>query len=138
MPVRFFTKYPAQDDTRFANLDFIEGYGGQSYTFEQRFEPTLAAYVYYSPDFSGETGDALYFNPTFELSLPMDFTFIIGYGFQDADEIGDYQHYAIELAKDISIFNLNLTFHDTFDDEDFCAGITACDANVVFSVSSSF
>lgn len=129
--------YPASDELA-GDPDYIEGYGGLSYTFAGTLEPTISTYFYYSPDFFGETGDAIYVTPTLDLSLPHGFGLSFGYGYQDVDDIGDYQHWNVGLSKDIGIFSLGLTYSDTFDNDDFCTGIDLCDDTLVFSVSSSF
>lgn len=128
--------YPKDDSD---SLDFGEVYLGLDYTFDSvPLTPTLATYLYYSPDFSGETGDAFYVNPGLGLSLPHEFSLDLFYGYQDVDDIGSYSNWRVGMSRDISIFTLGLAYSDTFDNDDFCAGTSVCDETVVFSISSSF
>ncbi len=128
--------YPKDDSD---SLDFGEAYLGLDYTFQDApLAPTLATYVYYSPDFSGNTGDAYYINPSLGLSLPHDFSLNLSYGYQDVDDIGNYSNWSVGVSRDISIFTLGLSYSETFDDDDFCTGNPNCDDTFVFSVSSSF
>lgn len=134
--------YPQGDDTALgADLEYIEAYGGLSYTFAAPWDPTIGAFVAYSPDFFGETGDAVAVEGTLDLSLPiwdLGLGFLIGH--QDVDDIGEYHYWSVGLSKDISIFTFDVTYSGTGDtDDDFCAGgLDLCDDTVVFSVSSSF
>lgn len=128
--------YPKDDSN---SLDFGEAYVGLDYTFEHApLTPTVATYINYSPDFSGETGDAYYINPSLSLSLPHEFNLDLAYGYQDVDDLGNYSHWSIGVSRDVSIFTLGVSFSQTFDDDDFCAGNPNCKDTFVFSVSSSF
>lgn len=129
-----YYQYPADD----GDDDYFEVYGSLGYTFDVQFEPTIGVFGAYSPDFFAETGDAVYINPTLDLSLPMGFGLAFGYGYQDVDDIGDYSHYSVGLSKDLSIFTFDVTYSATSDEDDFCGGADVCDDTVVFSISSSF
>lgn len=130
--------YPSQNEDVGGDYDYVEGYGGLTYTFAGSLEPTFSTYVYYSPDFFGETGSAIYVTPSIGLSLPHGFGFSLGYGYQDVDDIGEYQHWNIGLSKSFGPVSLGLTYSDTFDNDDFCTGIDLCDDTLVFSVAAGF
>ncbi len=137
--------YPQGDDTALgADLEYIEAYGSLGYTFDAAWEPSVGVFVAYSPDFFGETDDAVVIEGSLGLSLPiagLGFSATIGH--QDVDDIGEYEYYSVGLSKDISIFTFDVTYSDTGDtDDDFCpTGSTIeglCDGTVVFTVSSSW
>ncbi len=126
--------YPGDD----GDDDYAEVYGSLGYTFDMQWEPTVGIYAAYSPDFFAETGDAIYVNPTLDLSLPYGLGLGFGYGYQDVDDLGDYSHFYVGLSKDIGIFSFGLTYDSKHDEDDFCGGADVCDDTVVFSISSSF
>jgi len=77
----FYYQYPGTDADAAGDFDFFEVYGNLGYTFtDVRLEPSLGFGVAYSPDFFGETGDAVYFSGSLDLSLPNGFglSFLIG------------------------------------------------------------
>lgn len=126
--------YPGDD----GDDDYIEAYGSLSYTLRGSFKPKVGVFVAWSPDFFAETGDGFYINPTLGLSLPMGFALVVGYGYQDVDDIGDYSHVTISISKDVSIFAFTLTYNNNFSEDDFCGGADVCDDTVVFGIASSF
>jgi len=129
-----YYQYPGDD----GDDDYVEAYAGLGYTFDAQLEPTVGVYAYYSPDFFGETGDAIYINPTLDLSLPMGFGLGFGYGYQDVDDSGDYSHFNVSLSRDIGMFSFGVTYDDKFSEDDFCGGADVCDDTVTFTISSSF
>lgn len=129
--------YPSSEDA--ADLAYVEYGGGLSYGFENiQFSPEVSVYAWYSPEFTGNTGDAIYVNPSLDLSLPMGFGLGFGYGYQDVDDIGDYSHFYVGVSKDIGIFSLGVTYDSKHDENDFCGGSDLCDDTVTFTISSSF
>ena len=134
--------YPQGDDAGLgADLEYFEVYGSLGYTFAAPWDPTVGVFVAYSPDFFGETGDAVAVEGSLGLSLPIwGLGLSTSIGHQDVDEIGEYQYWSVGLSKDISIFTFDVTYSGTADtSDDFCAGgLDLCDDTVVFSMSSSF
>ena len=130
--------------------DFIEGHLGLGYTFsDMALTPTLGVGYYYSPDFFGEDGNAHYVNGTLGLTLPYGFNLSGELGYQDVEgdkttgnglgkEGGngfDYTHWRIGLSKEIKGFELDLSYHDT-NEEEFLGDIA--DSRVVFTLSRTF
>ena len=128
--------YPGDESS--ADYEYIEYGGSLSYSFDTTLSPELGVAVWYSPDFFADTGDAIYVNPTLGLTLPHDFSLSFGYGYQDVDDIGDYNNFSVGLSKDWKIFTFDVTYSATSDEDDFCGGTDLCDDTVVFSISSSF
>lgn len=135
--------YPDQnEDTGAADYNYLEGYGKLSYTLHAvQFSPSLEVGLYYSPDYFGEDGDAVYTYGTFGLSLPYDFSpyVTLGYQYVDGDQTSGpegykYFHYAIGISKKLGIFTADLSWQDARDLDDCDHNCTA----VVFSVSSSW
>ena len=137
-----YYQYAGSDDQ--PEEDFVEAYVSLAYTFtDVSYEPVMGAGAYYSPDFFGEDGDAVYVYGSLDLSLPRDFglSFYAGYqhvaGEQSSGPAGfDYVHYSIGLSRGFGPLALGLSWNDAGDD---CDGGSneACRA-LVFSVSSSF
>lgn len=129
--------YPSSESS--ADYAYIEYGGSLSYAFDTQFSPEIGVAVWYSPEFFGDTGEAIYVNPSLGISLPYDFSLGFGYGYQDVDDIGDYSHYAVSLSKDWNIFTFDVTYSATSNEDEFCgAGVDLCDDTVVFTLSSSF
>ncbi len=130
-----FYDYPGDD----GDDEYFEAYGSLEYTFEGvSFEPSVGIYIAYSPDFFAETGDAIYVNPSLDLSLPMGFGLSFGYGYQDVDDLGDYSHFSVSLSREVGIFEFDLNYDTKHDEDDFCGGADVCDDTLVFTISSSF
>lgn len=139
-----YYSYPGSD--REPDIDYFEVYGGPSYTFSHiPLTPTVSATAWYSPDFFGEDGDAVYIEGNIDLSLPYHFTLNGHIGYQDVD--GDqtsgpsgfnYMDYAIGLSKEVLGFGFDLNYTNTSDQADACGNTSACDGKVVFTVSRSF
>ncbi len=136
--------YPGQDEDQGAgDFDYAEGYGTLAYTFDGvRFDPSVGAGVYYTPDFFGEDDTGVYVNGTLDLSLPygVGLGFVVGHQDVEGDVTTpggfDYSHYSISLSKDIKIFNLSLSWNDDIDNNGVRPDLL--EENVVFTVSSSF
>lgn len=129
--------------------DYIEGHVGLSYVFAKLpTEPTIAIGYNYSPNTAGEDGDAHYVNGILDLALPYRFGLGFEVGYQDVEgdkttgnnmgEGGgdgyDYVHWRVSLAYEIKGFELNLSYHDT-NEQDFLGN--SADSRVVFGVSRS-
>jgi uncharacterized protein (TIGR02001 family) len=116
-------------------------YLGLSYAFAVALEPTVAAKYYYSPDFFGEDGDGHYINGSLSLSLPMGFGLGGEVGYQDVEgdqttpDGFDYVHYRIGVSKAVLGFDLDLSFHNTAEDEDLPGDIVG--ERLVFSMSKT-
>jgi uncharacterized protein (TIGR02001 family) len=132
--------------------DYWEGHLGLSYLFaDLPLSPKLGGHYYYSPDFYGEDGTAHYFNGYLELSLPWEFSLAGELGYQtvegdkltgdDQGEDGgdgfDYYNWRVGLSRELLKFNLDLSYHDTFGDEDDFLGSNA-DGRLVFTISRTF
>ncbi len=149
--------YPSQseDDSFGVDYEFWEGYGSLSYTFPvTTLEPTLTGFAAYSPDYFGSDDDSIYWTIDLGLSLPYGFGIAVLYGQLDVDgdkttgtAAGgtgiDYDHWSIGVSKDISIFTMDLTYHDAEGDGDTlpmdgCGLVGDCDDRLVFTVSASF
>jgi uncharacterized protein (TIGR02001 family) len=131
--------YPGQEGS--PDSDYVEVYGGLSYSFATAWEPSVGAKVYYSPDFFGETDDGVAVEGTLGMTLPiagLGLSFLVGY--QDVDDIGEYNYWNVGLSKSIGKFEFGLSYSDTSDtSDDWCGGGSdLCDSTVLFSVSSSF
>lgn len=133
-----YYSYPgAADDD---DLDYWEVKGALSYAFEgAALSPTLGLGVYYSPEFTGETGDAVYVVGSLDLALPQDFALSLHVGRQSIDETDPdaYLEYGVGISKTIAGFDLALNYYATDDDGEEFAGKLA-DDRVVFSVSRGF
>lgn len=123
-----------------ANLDYWEAKGALSYAFKGvTLEPSVSLALYYSPEFTGETGDATYVVGSLDLALPRDFGLSLHVGQQNIDETvpDSYVEYGVGISKELAGFGLALNYHGTNGDGEDLAGELA-DDRVVFSVSRSF
>jgi uncharacterized protein (TIGR02001 family) len=123
--------YPGAESS--LDYDFFEVYGGLSHTFKTLFEPTLSAKLSYSPEFFGDTGDAVYVEGGLDLSLPYGFGLGFHVGHQSIDVGSDYVDWKVGLGYTLVGFDLELAYYDT----DISANDLA-DERVVFSISRSF
>lgn len=134
--------YPGEDNATTPHYGEIKG--GLSYTFSDvALTPALAGTVYYSPDFFGETGDAVYTDGSVGFSLPYGLGLGFHVGYQDVDDIGDYVDWKVGLSKPLAGFVFNVSYSDVSGDDEelFCPppGFDdLCDGTVVFTVSRTF
>jgi uncharacterized protein (TIGR02001 family) len=143
-----YYQYPGVSDADEAagDYDFFEVNAGLSYTFsEVQLKPTIGTKFSYSPDYFGENGDSYYVTADLGLSLPYGVGFAFQYGNQmfDDSSMTDYSHYSVGLSKDISKFNLDLTWYDEIDDANLFWNLSSDPNNtpaeaLVFTVSASF
>lgn len=139
-----YYSYPGSD--REPDIDYFEVYAGLNYSFSQiLLMPVVGATAWYSPEFSGEDGDAVYIEGNIDMSLPYHFTLNghVGYQYVDGDQTSgpagfDYIDYAVGLSREVLGFGFDLTFSNTSDQADACGATSACDGKLVFTVSRSF
>jgi len=154
-----YYQYPATDADSgpgVGDFDFWEIHGKLGYTFaDVALEPSIGFGIDYSPDFFGEDDDGIYYSGTLGLSLPMEFGLSFTVGHQDVDgdkttglaagvltdQGFDYTHYVVGLSRSVSIFDLDVSWYDTFDNgsnggADFCND-EACSA-LVFTIGAAF
>ena len=97
----------------------------------------LSGAINYSPEYFGETGDAVYYAANVDVPLPYDFSLAGHTGYQTIDEGEDYFDWSVGLEYSIYGFDLALTYSDTdLDEPEECAD--GCSGRVVFGVSRSF
>lgn len=133
-----YYSYPGSESD--ANLDYWEAKGALSYAFKGvALEPSVSLALYYSPEFTGETGDATYVVGSLNLALPQDFGLSLHVGQQSIDETvpDSYMEYGVGVSKQVAGFGLALNYYGTNGDGEDLAGDLA-DDRVVFSVSRSF
>lgn len=131
--------FPSSPDS---NFDFAEGFIGLSYDFGIA---SASAYAWLTPEFSGETGDAQYFNVDAEVPLPIgDVALVLHGAHQSFDEneafgLPDYWDWKIALAVPLLGFDLEFAYIDTDIDESECfGGAKVCEERFVFLGSRSF
>ena len=124
--------YPGADDD--LDYDYVEAALKVGYDFEVA---ALEGSVYYSPDFFGGTGDAVYTALGLDVPLPADFNASAHIGHQEIDDAVDYTDWSLGLGYTVAGFDLSLTYTDTDLDEpeEIADGSTE---RVVFGVSRSF
>ncbi len=135
-----YYSYPSQDedDILGVDYDYVEAKGALSYTFsDMALSPTVGASFYYSPEYFGDTGDAIYVGGTLNLALPQEFALGFAVGYQDID-VGDidYVHWSVGLSRTVMGIGLSLAYQDA--EEDACGGGDICDGRVVFTASVGF
>lgn len=136
--------YPGSDeeDVGVGELNYWEAKGALSYTFKDvALAPSVGLALYYSPEFTGEIGDALFVVGSLGLTLPQDFGLSLHVGQQNLDEdeavVDSYLEYGIGISKTVGGFNLALNYSATDDDGETFGGDMA-DDRVALSVSRSF
>ncbi len=123
-----------------ANLDYWEAKGALNYAFKGvALEPSVGLALYYSPEFTGKTGDATYVVGSLNLSLPQDFGLSMHIGQQSIDKTvpDSYIEYGVGISKQVAGFGLALNYYGTNDNGKDLASDLA-DDRVVFSASRSF
>jgi uncharacterized protein (TIGR02001 family) len=127
------------------NYDFLEGFIGVKYSFfRSALAPEVATTVYYSPDYSAATGEAIYAEGSADFSLPYDTKFGLYIGYQSIEDneffgLPDYLNWRVTLSKEILSLNFSISYVDTDVSSDECFGGTSlCDPRPLFSVSKEF
>ena len=127
--------YPnAQDDG--AELDYWEVYAKPSIALTEQF--TLGAGIYYSPEFTGESGDGLYYevNGAFAVSPELSLSGAVGKQSVDTDGFfaGEDEYTTWNVGGTYSAFGLgfDLRYHGTDVDD-----VSIYDDRVIFSVKKA-
>ena len=127
--------YPnAQDDG--AELDYWEVYAKPSIALTEQF--TLGAGIYYSPEFTGESGDGLYYevNGAFAVSPELALSGAVGKQSVDTDGFfaGEDEYTTWNVGGTYSAFGLgfDLRYHGTDVDD-----VSIYDDRVIFSVKKA-
>lgn len=131
--------------------NFFETHVGLSYTIEGgAVVPTFGLGWNWSPDFYGEDGKSSYLNFSVGLGLPYNLSVSGEAGYQDVsgDKLTgngggldgkdgyDYWHWRLGVGYSIFGFDLDLSYHDT-NEEEFL-GVDNADKRVVFGISRTF
>lgn len=125
-------------------LDYFEISVGASKTLHKDLKGGVR--VYYSPEFSGETGDNWVFEGSLEKPLPMVrnikpvLTGVVGYQAGDESAGGfDYWFWNFGLGLELSEhFSLDFRYHDTGDVPTAIACANLCDEAFVASLTFEF
>jgi uncharacterized protein (TIGR02001 family) len=120
--------YPGSDGD--LNYDFWEAYFAVGYDFDVL---ALNAGVYYSPEFFGDTGDAVYTMAGVTVPLVEQFELGAHIGHQSIDDGEDYTDWSFAVNKNWMDFDFSVAYTDTDLDNNDLA-----DERIVFSVSKSF
>lgn len=127
--------YPGADDDA-AELDFVEYKAVASFS---PIEPlTLSAGLYYTPEFTLETGEGFYYEVGAGFAVSDAFGLKASYGVQDADLYDDsYSNWLVGATYGVAGFTLGLSYIGSEDAFDLGYAIVEEDADerVVFSVS---
>jgi uncharacterized protein (TIGR02001 family) len=102
---------------------------------------TLGLSVFYSPEFFGETGEAIYYEGSAAFALTETIGLKATYGVQDVDDYGDtYSNWSIGATYATHGFTLGLAYTDTEDayDVGYAVDETDADGGFVFSVGRAF
>jgi len=129
--------YPGADSS--LDYDFVEGALAVGYDFDVL---SASASVNYSPEYFGDSGDAIYYAAAVDVPLPADFTLSAHVGYQDIDDnmafgVPDYTDWSIGLGYNWVGFDLSLQYVDTdLNEPSECSD--GCNSRVIFGVSRSF
>jgi len=131
--------------------DYVEAHVGLGYRMPGLpLAPEIGIGYWYSPDYFGEDGDAHYLNTNVAFSLAYGFVLGGELGYQtvegdkttgggmgeDGSDGFDFWHWRTGLSKDVIGFGLDLSYHDTSEEE--FLGQDIADDRVVFTISRSF
>ncbi|WP_353157590.1 TorF family putative porin [Salinisphaera shabanensis] len=120
-------------------IDFWEYTPGIAYSDDNM---SAAFSVSYSDDFYNESGDAFYYNTSFEFPLEEWLTLGAHAGYQTVDEndlyFEDYADWSISLATTQFGLDWSVAYIDTDLDDTACAGANICGATAVGTISKSF
>lgn len=122
------------------NYNFVEALVSAGYDFGIA---SAKAQVNYSPNYFGDSDDAVYYagDVTVPLPLPADLSLKGHVGYQTIDRnanfgVPDYTDWSIGVGMALAGFDLSLSYVDTDLSKSECAD--GCDARVIFGVSRSF
>ncbi len=102
--------YPGSTDAG-GELDYWEGKAAASIAPVDGL--TLGAALYYSPEFTLETGEALYLEANAAYAFSDAFSVSGAFGTQDVDLAGDYQTWNLGGSYSVNGFKFDLRYHDT-------------------------
>jgi uncharacterized protein (TIGR02001 family) len=116
--------YPNGDDSvAGGEMDYFEIIAGAEVEVADPF--SIGGQLAYSPEFFGETGDALYAEINGKYEFSDAFNVSAAYGNQDVDDTGDYDTWNIGVAYAMHGFTFDLRYHDTdIDDLDEIVNFT--------------
>jgi uncharacterized protein (TIGR02001 family) len=133
------------------SLNFWEIYGSLSYDFGVA---SVTGGVAYSPDFYGETDDALYYYVEGSIPLPMGFGIDLHWGHQDIDDnvtfgTPDYDEWKVAVTKsmgdhvtvEIAYTDTDLKNRECFGQWDgawYPPGSDLCDSRIIGSINVDF
>ncbi len=129
--------YPGADNS--LDYDFWEASVAAGYDFDVC---SVSAALNYSPEYFGDSGDALYYSAAVDVPLPASLTLSTHLGYQTIDDnaafgVPDYLDWSIGLGYSIEGFDLSLQYIDTdLREPGECAD--GCDARIIFGISKSF
>lgn len=134
--------YPGANSS--LNYDFWEGAIAAGYDFDMF---SASASINYSPEYFGDSGDAVYYAAALDVPLPADFTLSAHVGHQTIDDEAtffatsnaqdSYTDWSVGLGYTLAGFDMSLSYVDTdLDEPDECAD--GCDSRVIFGISRSF
>lgn len=128
--------YPNSADDG-AELDYFEIKLGASTTFDKL---TVGGVAYWSPEYTGEIGEAWSIEGSAAYALPKVWIFdptvsgLIGTTLFDDDSSLDYAYWNAGLTLVVDKFAFDFRYWDTDSDgADFCVDISACDERFVFT-----
>jgi uncharacterized protein (TIGR02001 family) len=127
--------YPGADDDG-AELDFFEGKASASFSPVESL--TLTGSLFYSPEFTLETGEAFYYELAGAFAVTDAFGVKASYGVQDVDDYADsYSNWSVGATYAVHGFTVGLSYVDTEDAFDLGYAIDESDADerVILSVS---
>ncbi len=132
-----YYSYPGADSS--LNYDFWEAALSLGYDFDVF---SASASVNFSPEYFGDSGNAVYYSAGVDLPLPADFSLSSHIGYQTIDDnaafgVPDYADWSIGLGYKLSGFDLSLKYVDT-DLEEPSECQDGCDSRIIFSISRNF
>lgn len=119
--------YPGSTDVA-GEYDYVEGKIAASFAPVENL--TLGGALYYSPEFFGETGEALYAEANGAYAFSDAFSVSGAYGVQDVDLSGDYETWNLGAAYTVVSYKFDLRYYDT--------DISGSDGEIVLSLTRSF
>ncbi len=102
--------YPGSTDF-FGEYDYFEGKAGASFAATEAL--TLGATLYYSPEFTFETGESLYTEFTGAYAITDTVKISGGYGIQEIDEIDGYDTWNLGVGFSAAGLDFDARYTDT-------------------------
>lgn len=100
--------YPGSDSD--LNYDFFEVYLSGSFDFDVA---NVSASVNYSPEYTGDTGDSMYYAAGIEVPLAHEFKAIGHVGHLSVDNSADYTDWSLGVARNWLEMDWSLAYTDT-------------------------